>query len=183
LVSFCGLLFICCKKISCNLFVYHLWTCHIVKDALFVFFKLSFAGFWLFSLLQMWMSWRATLPQARLHYIKFKNVWQWLFFKSKGFSWLPWKLTIKWRIKTITTMKKSRHYKKMQVQVEQEDVRINRVYWQKIDTQKGVVDYLQSLLESGKSTYEVVNKVSKGVVPISTVWNIRLLFQRDIMML
>jgi hypothetical protein len=80
-------------------------------------------------------------------------------------------------------MKKSRHYKKMQVQVEQEDVRINRVYWQKIDTQKGVVDYLQSLLESGKSTYEVVNKVSKGVVPISTVWNIRLLFQRDIMML
>jgi hypothetical protein len=71
----------------------------------------------------------------------------------------------------------------MLVQVEQEDVRINRVYWQKIDTQKGVVDYLQSLLESGKSTYEVVNKVSKGVVPISTVWNIRLLFQRDIMML
>jgi hypothetical protein len=80
-------------------------------------------------------------------------------------------------------MKKSRHYKKMQVQVEQEDVRINRVYWQKIDTQKGVVDYLQSLLESGKSTHEVVNKVSKGVVPISTIWNIRLLFQRDIMML
>jgi hypothetical protein len=58
---------------------------------------------------------------------------------------------------------KKKALQKMLVQVEQEDVRINKVYWQKIDTQKGVVDYLQSLIESGKCTYEVVNKVSKGV--------------------
>jgi hypothetical protein len=29
--------------------------------------------------------------------------------------------------------------------------------------QKGVVGYLQSIIESGKSTYEAMNKVSKGV--------------------
>jgi hypothetical protein len=33
----------------------------------------------------MWMSWRATLPKGRLHYVKLKNVWQWLLLKSKGF--------------------------------------------------------------------------------------------------
>jgi hypothetical protein len=39
---------ICCKFCSCNLFVCQLSTCHIVKDALFIFFELSFVGFWLF---------------------------------------------------------------------------------------------------------------------------------------
>jgi hypothetical protein len=38
-------------------------------------------------------------------------------------------------------------------------MKINKVYLQKIDTQKGVVDYFQSLIESGKSTYETVNKI------------------------
>jgi hypothetical protein len=92
---------------SCNLFVCDIWAYHIVKDALSIFFKLSFVGFWLFFLLQMWMSWRAKLPKRRLHYLKLKNVWQRLLLKSKKLSWLSWKLEVRWRIKTITPWKKT----------------------------------------------------------------------------
>jgi hypothetical protein len=42
-------------------------------------------------------------------------------------------------------------------------VKINKIYLQKIDTQKGVVDYFQSFIQSGKSTYETMNEISKGV--------------------
>jgi len=75
------------------------------------------------------------------------------FLKAKSFYGYHESLQSNGGLKQSPPWKRASTTKKLFVQVEQEDVKINGVYWQKIDTQKGVVDYLQSLIESGKSTY------------------------------
>jgi hypothetical protein len=55
-------------------------------------------------------------------------------FECQRLSWLPWKPIVRWRIETITTMKKSTHYKKCLFKLNKMIMKTNRVYWQKIDT-------------------------------------------------
>jgi hypothetical protein len=93
------------------------------------------------------MSWKATLPRVRLHYIKLKNVLAMVIFeKQKAFT---------------TTMKahsqmedQNNHHheeehalQKMFVQVEQEDCENKKGLLKKINMQKKVVAYFQSLIE------------------------------------